>query len=52
MGLPQNGLKEKADGPSSMGLGGADSQMDFQYGSRGSLVTLKEAESTGVGPDV
>ncbi|KAL8132671.1 hypothetical protein AgCh_008232 [Apium graveolens] len=46
MGLPQNGLKEKADGPSSMGLGGADSQMDFQYGSRGSLVTLEEAEST------
>ncbi|KAL8145443.1 hypothetical protein AgCh_003563 [Apium graveolens] len=30
MGFPQNGLKEKAGGPSSMGLGGADSQMDFQ----------------------
>ncbi|KAL8101718.1 hypothetical protein AgCh_033564 [Apium graveolens] len=48
MGLPQNGLKEKAGRPSSMGLGRADSQMDFQYGSRGSLVTLKEAESTGL----
>ncbi|KAL8108985.1 hypothetical protein AgCh_025179 [Apium graveolens] len=46
MGLPQSGLKEKADGPSSMGLGGADSQMDFQYGSRRSLVTLKVAKST------
>ncbi|KAL8108401.1 hypothetical protein AgCh_024748 [Apium graveolens] len=39
MGLPQNGLKEKAGGPCSMGLGGADSQMDFQYGSRGSQMT-------------
>ena len=30
----QDGLKGEAGGPSSMGLRGADSQMDFQYRSR------------------
>ncbi|KAL8155541.1 hypothetical protein AgCh_000795 [Apium graveolens] len=50
--VTQYALKEKACGSSSMGLGGAYSQIDFQYGSRGSQITLKEADSTGVEPDV
>lgn len=42
----------EADGPFSMGLARVEIQIDFQYGSRESLVTLKETDSIGVEFDV